>query len=60
MFPSASQRPFYSICGFMPSAHRLANVVAGVRLEVEGCGDRVTEWISPGQHSNLCLWRGVF
>jgi len=30
---------------------RLATVVAGVWFEEEGCGDRVTDWVSAGQQS---------
>jgi len=59
MFASASQRPFRQICEFLPRALRLATVVVGVRVEEEGFGVRVTEWISAGQQSDLCLWRGA-
>jgi len=24
------------------------------------CGDRITEWMSAGQQSNLYWWRGAF
>jgi len=30
---------------------RLATVVAVVQLEEDGCGDRVTDWVSAGQQS---------
>ena len=54
------QRPFWSLCKLLPWVLRLATVVAGVRLEEEGWGDHVTEWISAGQQSNLRLWCGAF
>jgi len=60
MLASASQRPFCSLCKVLPSVLRLATLVAGVRLEEEGCGNRVTEWMSAGRQSNLRLWRDVF
>jgi len=47
-------------CEFLPLALRLATVVAGVPLEEEGCRDRVTEWMSAGQQSNLSWWHGTF
>jgi len=43
MFALASQRPFCSFCKFLPLALRLATLVAGRRLEQDGCRDRVTE-----------------
>jgi hypothetical protein len=54
MFASEIQRPFCSLWKFLPWAHRLVTaVVAGRWLEEEGCGDRVTEWISAGQQIYL-------
>jgi len=44
----------------IPSALRLATLVAGRRHEEDGYGDRVTEWISADQQRNWRLWRGAF
>jgi hypothetical protein len=59
-FASASQRPFCSLCEFLPLAIRLATFVAGVQGEENGCGDRVSEWMSAGQQSNFSWWCGAF
>ena len=49
--------PFCSLCKYRPSALRLATLLAGRRREEEGSGDRVTAWLSAGQHTDLRLWR---
>jgi hypothetical protein len=47
-------------CEFLPWALLLAIIVAGMRREEKGYGDRVTEWVSAGPQSILSLWRGAF
>ena len=47
-------------CEFLPLSLRLATVVAGVRREEEGYGDRATEWLTVGQQSNLRWWHSAF
>jgi hypothetical protein len=51
---------FCSLSEFLPWDLRLATVVASVRLNEEGSGDRVTHRVSVGQQSNLRLWGGAF
>jgi len=49
----ASQRPFCSLCEFLPLALSLATVVAGGRREEFRYGDRVAERISAGNRVTL-------
>jgi len=47
-------------CIFLLRHLLLATSVVRRWLEEEGRGDRVTEWISAGQLSNISSWCGVF
>jgi len=40
------------------SGHPLSNPPCWHWREDEGCRDRVTEWLSAGQQSDLRFWRG--
>ena len=51
-YPTLLIRPFCFLYEFLAWAHRYSNNAAEGSLEVEGCGDRVTDWILAGQQIN--------